>query len=117
MEVRLIKLGNYYFADFSLYSYLDDDDVDLFDLHIMGVHTFAKVTKTDSGICLNWFGQEWFINRLKERKIRIKHEESENGILVTSNTRKLQRFALKNANNKEAFEDGYSVVLAEYKSK
>lgn len=115
MEVRLIKLDNYYFADFSLSNYLDDVDVDLFDLHLMGVHTFAKVTISDSVIFLNWFSQEWFINRLKERKIRIKHEESESGILVTASTRKLQSFALKYADDDIAFEDGYSVELTRIK--
>lgn len=115
MEVRLVKLDGFLFADFYLDNYFKNDNLDFFDLHIMTVHTFAKVLINGDSLILNWFNPEWFDKMVSNRKIKIKKEVSAAGTLVTANTKKLQKFAVKYANTPEAFEDGYSVALTRKK--
>lgn len=117
MEVRIIKLGNHYFADFCINHYFDENNMDFFDMHLMKVHTFARLDASDSTVTMNWFSQEWFASNLKSKKIRIKREETENGVLITAGTRKLQRFALKYANEPKAYDGGVSVSLTRIKPK
>jgi hypothetical protein len=111
MKVRLLKLNGHLFADFSLDSYFDENNMDFFDLHLMTVHTFAKVVINGDSLQLNWFNPEWFDKMVKGKKIRIEKEVSAAGTLVTASTKKLQKFAVKYANSPEAFEDGYAVFL------
>jgi hypothetical protein len=111
MEVRLLKLDGFLFADFSLDTYFDQNNLDFFDLHLMTVHTFAKVFLDGDSLHLSWFNPEWFEKMVKGKKIRIKKEVSDSGTLITASTKELQKFAKKYANSPEAFEDGYAIFL------
>lgn len=110
-SVHVIKLGGHYFLDFYLEEFLDDDNLDLADFHIIPVHTFAKLTVEENKLQINWFDQDWLEDLIKENKIRIHHEMNDDLILLTAKPKELQKFVSKYVNSEEAFEDGMEAIL------
>lgn len=109
-QVKIIQLKGHYFLDF----YLDEykyKDPDIFDLHMLPVHTFAKVVIDDNQVSINWFDQEWLSDLIKDNKIRIHHEDNGEHILLTAKPRELQKFVIKYVNSEDAFKDGVDEIL------
>lgn len=110
-SVHIIKLGGHYFLDFYLEDFLDNDNLNLGDFHIVPVHTFAKLTVKENELHINWFDQDWLEKLIKENKIRIHHEYNGDYILLTAKPKELQKFVSKYVNSEEAFKDGMDVQL------
>ena len=110
-KVHIIKLAGYYFLDFYLEDYVNDDEIELSSFHIIPVHTFAKLTLLDNKLQINWFDQEWLQKLIEENKIRIHHENNGEFILLTAKPRELQKFVSKYVDSEEAFKDGLEAVL------
>ncbi len=131
-EIHLVKLGEHLFFDifpddldylrfedktlgvpiqFSGFgnSKADEPDIHLNMLyfeHMMPVHTFAKVEIENDEIKIYRFDQEWLDDLFKQRKVRIKHEETSDGqIILTAPTSDLQKFFEKYANDEKAYLD------------
>ncbi len=112
-QAKIIKLGEHYFIDFYLdeYEYKSGDDPNFFDLHLIPVHTFAKVEINEDQIKINWFDPEWLEDLIKENKIRIHHENNGNHILLTAKPKELQKFVTKYVNSEDAFDNGLDELL------
>lgn len=110
-DVHIIKLGNQYFLDFYLNDFMGDSNLKLADFHVVPVHTFAKLTLGTNQITINWFDPDWLAKLIKENKIRIHHEQSDDLVLLTAKPQELQKFVTKYVHSEEAFEDGLEVVL------
>ena len=110
-SVHVIKLGGNYFLDFYLEDFIDDQDIELADFHIIPVHTFAKLTIAENELHINWFDQEWLGDLIKENKIRIHHEKDNDLILLTAKPSELQKFVTKYVNSEDAFKDGMEFTL------
>jgi hypothetical protein len=96
------KLDDHYFLDLSL------RDLELGNtwaaLHVVPVHTFSKITFDDSEMEISMFRESWLKKRIKQRHLRIKHEEKADGdILLTAPTEELQKFVIKYADIDEAY--------------
>ncbi|HBL77197.1 MAG: hypothetical protein A2W90_14815 [Bacteroidetes bacterium GWF2_42_66] len=109
--VHPVKLGGHYFLDFYLEEYFDDDNLSLFDFHVLPVHTFAKLELVKDSMYIHWFDQDWLKDLIKENRIRIHHEDNGNHILLTAKPQELQKFVIKYVNSAEAFEDGLDAAL------
>ncbi|WP_303917765.1 hypothetical protein [Draconibacterium sediminis] len=109
--VHVIKLADEYFLDFYIEDYGDDDNITLADLHLVPVHTFAKLSVSDDKLEIRWFDPEWLEDLIKENKIRIHHEDNGDYILLTAKPKELQKFVSKYVDSEEAFEDGLEVEL------
>ena len=110
--VHIIELGGQYFLDFYLKNFLEgDEELSLADFHVIPVHTFAKLTATKDMLKINWFDNDWLTKLIRENKIRIHHEETDDLILLTAKPQELQKFVTKYVNSEEAFDDGLEVVL------
>jgi hypothetical protein len=109
-SIHIVKLAGQYFLDFYLEDY-DSGDLTLFDIQIIPVHTFAKLTVGKDSLYINWFDQGWFEKLIKENKIRIRHENNGEIILLTAKPDELQKFVTKYVNSEEAFKDGLDVAL------
>jgi hypothetical protein len=109
-SIHIIKLAGQYFLDFYLEDY-DSGDLTLFDFQIIPIHTFAKLTVGKDSLYINWFDQGWFEKLIKENKIRIRHENNGEIILLTAKPDELQKFVTKYVNLEEAFKDGLDVAL------
>ena len=114
-SVHIIKLGGHYFLDFYLEDFLDSQELNLADFHIIPVHTFAKLIVLENQLQINWFDQNWLEDLIKENKIRIHHEKNDDFILLTAKPGELQKFVTKYVNSEDAFKDGMEAILTESK--
>lgn len=109
--VHLIELSGQYFLDFYLKDFVEGENMTLADFHVIPVHTFAKLTVEDDRLKINWFDNDWLEKLIRENKIRIHHEETDDLILLTAKPQELQKFVTKYVNSEEAFKDGLEVIL------
>jgi hypothetical protein len=111
-SVHLIKIDGILIADFFLEDYTKKDNgVRMFDLHIIPVHTFAKVLLTDNGFTFKWVDGDWLKKLINGNKVRIRHENNGEFILLTAKSSELQKFLKKYLNSEDAFKDGLEVKL------
>lgn len=118
-DVHVVKLGNHYFMDFFPGNLPDDENVNsigkifkdpsqmngFLKYHLLAVHTFAKVELSGKTLKINMFDPDFLKNLLERQQIRIKHEKTENGYILTAPSTDLQKFVEKYAEEKEAFLD------------
>jgi len=109
-SVHIIKLGGHYFLDFYIEDF-GDEEFTLYNLHIIPVHTFAKLSFTKDSLNINWFDPDWLEKLIEQNKIRIHHENNGDFILLTAKAQELQKFVTKYVNSEDAFKDGMEAVL------
>lgn len=109
--VRVIELGGYYFLDFYVEEYLKENDLTFFDLHLMPVHTFAKLELDGDDAKISWFSGAWLEELIEQNRTHIRHENNGNHILLTAKPQELQEFVLRYVNAPDAFDDGLSASL------
>ncbi len=117
-DVHVVKLGDHYFMDF----YPDDmpdekttgigsmlgnpQELNSFmKIHLLAVHTFAKVELSGNVLKISMFDPEFLEKLLERQQIRIKHEKTEGGYVLTASSEDLQKFVGKYATEKSAFLD------------
>lgn len=110
-KVHLIKIDGILIADFLLDNYLKKKDLRLFDFHIIPVHTFAKVVVQGNKIHFQWLNGEWLKKLIEGNKLRIRHENNGDFILLTAKSAELQKFLRKYLTSDDAFDDGLEVEL------
>lgn len=108
-QLHLVELDEKTYIDFYPEEWSVDNTILAF--HLMGVHTFAKVDINDKYINIDWFDSDWFEQKLKENKIRIKHEKNSADILLTAQPKDLQKFVIKYSDDENAFNDDNKFVL------
>lgn len=114
--VHMFKLGGDTYLDF--YPVMNGDNklcqteeknTDLYNYHIVPTHTLAKFfTKNDSLVYVKWFNEDWLKRLFEQRRIKIAHEEIEQGkhdktYILTATTGELRKFVLKYGNDPKAF--------------
>ena len=118
-DVHVVKLGSHHFMDFypgsipedmaavrNAPNFRDPETMNNFlKNNLIAVHTFAKVEISGKTLKINLFDPEFLKNLLERQQIRIKHEKTENGYLLTASSADLQKFVEKYAEEKEAFLD------------
>ena len=116
-SVHLFKLEDTYFLDFYLEN-LDtscgenrDKDIELWSLHVMPVHTIAKLTIEKDKLKIKWFDKGWLEDAIKEKQIKISHENDGNNLLLTAKTKELQKLIVKHSGDTLAFQKGIEVTL------
>jgi tRNA U34 2-thiouridine synthase MnmA/TrmU len=88
-----------------------DAKLNYWNLHVIPVHTFAKLTVADNTLQINWFDGDWLQKQIEGKKIKIQHEKSEEILLLTAKTADLQKLVVKYANTEAAFKDGLAITL------
>ena len=117
-DVHIIKLGSHYFMDFypaglpkedkpSVATHFDGSvNENLFmAIHLLPVHTFAKLELKPGLLKISMFDPDFLKDLLENRQIRIKHEKTEDGYVLTASPEELQKFAEKYADEKAAYLD------------
>jgi len=102
---NLFKLDNNYYVDFFPEGGNNDDQIDLYNLHLLGVHTVAKVIIGKNSIHIKWYNEKWLSELFEQNKIRLAHEKVDNNdaVVLTASTNDLQKFMRKFANDPNAF--------------
>ena len=116
-DVNIIQLKGIYFLDF----YISDiggvnksdssKDLNYWNLHIIPVHTFAKLSVKANKLQIDWYNGDWIKEQIDAKKLKIKHDFNGETLLLTANTADLQKMVLKYAETEDAFKDGLSVTL------
>lgn len=114
-ETHIVQLGKNYFMDFyrtdpgksdkEQYSFgFDNEHLNgLEALHLLPVHTFAKLEFTDEHLKISMFNHDFVEKLFKEKRIRLKHELVDETIVLTAQPDELQQFLSKYADEEEAF--------------
>ena len=102
--VHLLKVGDRRFLDF----YPADPDLlqnDFYKCHLMAVHTFMRMQQQGDVIQMAFPKPDWIKKCLKEHPDAIKHEEVDDGILLTAQPKDLQAFLLKHDKTPDAWNE------------
>ncbi len=103
------ELSDAYFLDLSVFaksiSELDQSESNFIDNHFLPVHTFSKITIEEGQLDIEFFQSSFISDLISSNRIRIKHEDTDDSILVTASTNELRKFVEKYAHDVEAFED------------
>lgn len=101
-EARLIELGGATFLD--LYPKPLSKEIDLYPANLVPAHTLARVTISKDSITIAMMDGDWLKGLSDRNQLELAHECINDGMIaLTAPTRELQAFALKHANDKEAF--------------
>ncbi len=111
MTIHIVKLDKDYFLDFYVTDYLDQDKITIPDLHLVPVHSFAKLDIREDQAIITWFDPEWLKTLIEQNRIRIHHENNGDYILLTARPAELQKFVIKYVNSEEAFKNGLNAEL------
>ena len=111
LVARIIKLEENYFIDFCKENHLDEGSDSYFDMYLFPVHVFAKLELDGDKATIKYFNPEWLGRLIRENKIRIHHEKTDDRVLLTAKPKELQKFVLKYVNSEEAFEEDFTVNL------
>jgi len=107
-EARLIELGGVRFLD--LYPKPLGKDIGLYPENFVPAHTLARVAIGKDSISIAMMDGGWLKRLSDQNQLDLAHERiNDDMIALTAPTRELQAFALKNADNKDAF--GEAAVL------
>lgn len=68
------------------------------------VHTVFRVDAAGDSLRLAFLDDEWFERALKDRRVRVRHEVTGTGILLTEDTAGLERLLQRIANDALAFD-------------
>jgi len=117
--VHLFQLGSRYFLDF--YPEEVESTNDLMAIHLVPMHTVARVDMSPGKMVIQWYNEEWLIGLFRQNKIRIAHEkvpttegkieEDNYQVVLTASTDDLQKFMLKYMDDPNAFKNDYTFVL------
>ncbi len=81
----------------------------LLENHYFPVHTFSKIELQNGEMNISLFKSSWIREQIEDNRVRIKHEKTEEGVLITASTNELQRFVERYGETDEAFEDPISL--------
>lgn len=88
---------------------VDLGEASLFSQHFVAVHTFARVELLNDSLNISLFKDSWIEEQINDNRVRIKHEKTDGGILITASTKELQKFVTKYGNMEEAYESPMSL--------
>jgi len=96
-------------------------EVTVFDLHMIPMHSLARVTRLDNNeVTIKWFNEEWLRKMFTENRIKISHElmmnpdkksDGDGMYLLTASTEELQGFIKKYGRSEEAYDDDLGLEL------
>lgn len=110
---HLVKLGGRFFIDFFPVDWEESCNNTLLAIHLMGVHTFARIELGEQ-LKIQWFDGDNLEKLLNENRIRIRHEYNGVYTLLTAKPAELQKFVGKYADEKDAFSEGLQYDLSKY---
>lgn len=111
LDAHLFQLQQYKFLD------LLTTNREMFQLPL---HSISKVTRNDDTVTLQFLDYDWLVNLLQTNTAAIGHlvvpQGSDSGndgnmVYLTADTRELQKFLLKHAEDTNAFNSGSAVEL------
>ena len=75
------------------------------DWHFFPVHTFSKISLKENQLNIEFFETSFIEKLISANRIRIKHEKTDDSILITASTNELKKIVEKYAHEEDAFEN------------
>ncbi len=110
-EIRVVRLDGHCFLDFYINDIKRERYPDLFDLHTMAIHTFARAILAGDTLHLNWMDPEWLKQLEKDKALKIRYLKRGDEVLLTAPPADLQKFMVRYADEPAAWEKGTSFKL------
>jgi hypothetical protein len=105
-QSRLVRLKEHLFLDLFPVE-VHAAGTELFRNHVIGAHTFYKVTVETDTLTLSALDPNWLRKHLVEKPQALPHvlqdPEGEARLVITASTKQLQAFVIKHLNTKEAW--------------
>jgi hypothetical protein len=129
---HLFRLGDGLYLDlFPEGDNQSSDDFSMFSMHLLPVHSVAKVHVLNKDeVAIKWFNEKWMNSLFEQNRIKISHEKLlsdlvdaddpnvknaaksiETQYVLTASTDELQKFLVKYGNEDSAFDDENTVWL------
>jgi hypothetical protein len=100
-QAHLLKLGDFLFLDVS------PEELDrkngLYRGLFIPTHGFARIWIEGDSVRLAYLDPDWLVHMVDSKKISIGHDFIDKTIILTAQTKDLQKFALKYAEDDKAF--------------
>ncbi len=99
--VHMTQLDDKHYLDF----YPVDYEVahDFLGWHLVPAHIFVKIEFIKQGMVISYFDPDFLEDLIEQNKIKISHTELDYRILLTAQTKELQKFVMKYTDEPEAF--------------
>ena len=107
LTTHIVKLGKYHYLDFQPTDANELNINSFMSRHLIPAHTFAKIKIDKEGLAIQSFSPDWLTEQIKNRYIRIKHEDLGDDIVITASTKDLQKFVMKYADHKSEKESAF----------
>jgi hypothetical protein len=107
----MVKLGKYYYMDYYPVGLKESGPVDeFFAAHYIPMHRIYRIRITNnSSFDVQQLDAEYLENLIKNKKIRIRHEVTEDGdYVITAPTEELQKYIVKYSDIPEAYNNDNS---------
>jgi hypothetical protein len=105
-EAGILEVGDHYFID--LYPYYEEGENDeeyYLWRNFIPTHAFLKFEWENDELVLYMFSYDRLQELFEQNRIRIRHQQFEDYIVITASTDELQKFIRKYADDEKAFED------------
>ena len=107
----MVKLGKYYYVDYYPVGVKENDSVNsFFAAHYIPMHSIYRIRFiTNSSFDVQQLDAGYLENLIKNKKIRIRHEVTEDGdYVITAPTEELQKYIVKYSDIPEAYNNDNS---------
>lgn len=102
-EAHFLKLGEFLFVDF----FPEEPNLKngFYSGHLIRAHTFAQIRGEGDALTVAMLDPDWLKKMIDEHKVKIAHEQLDEGMVLTAPTLDLQKFVLTYAGDENAFSD------------
>ncbi len=100
-EAHLVKLEKFLFLD--LFPKEPEIKNGFYKGHLIRAHSFARIWMEGDSLHLAALDSDWLKDMIDKKKVKIGHDWIDQGIILTEQTKDLQKFAVKYAEDSKAF--------------
>lgn len=111
LDVHTFKIGEQIYLNF----YPDQSEMNgtgvFYEYHLLPVHSFAKLINKNGQMELKFLNKNKFSKLIENQMIKIKHEKTEDHIVLTASTRNLQKFIEKYGDDESLFDKEGKILI------
>jgi len=100
-QAHLLKLGGFLFLD--IFPEESGMKNGLYKGLLIPAHGFSRIWIEGDSVRLAYLDSDWLKQMIDQKKVKIDHDFIDQGIILTAQTKDLQKFALKYAEDVKAF--------------
>jgi hypothetical protein len=100
-DARIVKLDNLLFIDMAPNPPETDNDV--YKGLLLPMHMFGRIWLEGDSLRIGWLDGDWLYDKVEKGEVNLALESGENDQVLVASTQDLQAFAIKYADDPEAF--------------